>query len=178
MKDYNEIIIHDDYAEIVLCNGNGEEIARALIDIEDVNRCKNHKWYLNSFGCVYNNRVGLLHRFLMNNPFNSIVDFINGYSLDNRRCNLRIYSDNMSQIKKGCYYLKNKGKWVAYIMISDRYKCLGYFDNEEKAAEAYDKEAIKLFGIYANLNFPIENYYNYIIDLGLNPNDFNIDDNK
>lgn len=39
-RDLNEIVIHDDYAEIILLNIKSEEIARALIDLEDIDKVK------------------------------------------------------------------------------------------------------------------------------------------
>ena len=42
--DKNEIVIYDDYAEIILYDKKGNEKARALIDIEDVDKVKNIRW--------------------------------------------------------------------------------------------------------------------------------------
>ena len=46
MSDPNKIIKHDDYAEIVLYNRYCEEVARALIDLDDIDKCKNIKWHI------------------------------------------------------------------------------------------------------------------------------------
>ena len=44
--DANEIIILDDRAEIVLRNKKCEEVGRAIIDLEDVKKCRGYKWHL------------------------------------------------------------------------------------------------------------------------------------
>ena len=187
--DSNEIVIYDDYAEIVLYDRDNMEIARALIDLEDVDKVKDYKWHLDSGGYIVNSKVGKLHRFLMNPKDNEIVDHINGNPLDNRKCNLRVCSQNqnmMNQQKrkntsskfKGCSWAKNKSKWCVHIQINKKIKHIGYYNSEEEGAISYDKAAIKYYGIYAKTNFPIENYYSYIIDLGLDLNDFNIDNNE
>lgn len=48
MKDINDYILYDDYAEIILYNKEREEKARAIIDLEDVDKCKLYRWGLTS----------------------------------------------------------------------------------------------------------------------------------
>ena len=45
-------------------------------------------------------------------------------------------------------------KWEARIFDGIRQVSLGYYDSQEEAAEAYDKEATRLRGSVAILNFP------------------------
>jgi hypothetical protein len=45
---------------------------------------------------------------------------------------------------------------VVYIKKDSKQFFLGYFDDEIEAAKAYDREAKKLHGEYAGLNFPNE----------------------
>ena len=188
--DKNEIIEYDDHAEIVIYNRQHEEIARALIDLEDIDKVKDIKWHLNSKGYIVNDNVGRLHRFLLNPSDNEIVDHKNHNPLDNRRCNLRICTkaeNNMNVSKqrrnttskyKGVCWMKNNRKWRAQIRINRKSKHIGLYDSEEEAAKCYDEYAIKHFGVYAHTNFPIENYIEYILNLGLNPSDFGIDIDK
>ena len=70
-----------------------------LIDKEDYDRVKNHRWSYSQNGYVRRNsrcKVILLHREILNPPNGYITDHINRNPLDNRRCNLRIatYSEN------------------------------------------------------------------------------------
>ena len=187
IHDLNEIIEYDDYAEILLYNKDNMEVARALIDLEDIDLVKNHKWYLRN-GYVYNNKVGALHRFLLNPKDDEVVDHINHCKSDNRRINLRVCSqqqNNMNKLKykgssqyKGVSWSEQNRKWCAHISIisiNGKQKSLGYYDTELTASIEYDKAAILYYGVYAKLNHPIYNYYDYILDLGLNPSDFEID---
>ena len=184
--DLNEIVIYEDYAEIVLYNKDDVEVGRALIDIEDIDKVKNYKWYLKK-GYVYNNKVGRLHRFLMNPPNDMVVDHKNHNKLDNRKSNLRICTvqqNNMNKSKqKGSYSSKYKGvdwskrnkKYRVQIRVNKEKKYIGLYDTELEASIEYDKAAILYYGVYAKLNHSIENYIDYILDLGLNIDDFDID---
>ena len=42
--DKNEIVVYDDYAEIIIYDKDCNEKCRALIDIEDVDKVKDYKW--------------------------------------------------------------------------------------------------------------------------------------
>lgn len=56
---------------------------------------------------------------------------------------------------KGVQLYKRTGKWQAYIIVNRKQKHLGYFSKVEDAARKYDKAATEAFGVFANLNFPI-----------------------
>ena len=62
-----------------------------------------------------------------------------------------------SSCYKGVSWHKRDQKWCAQIMINQKAKYLGYFDSELEAALAYNNEALKYFGEYAQLNILIEN---------------------
>ena len=183
----NQIILYDDYAEVVLENKYKVEVGRAIIDLDDLNKVKNYRWHMTHKGYIVtklNNKDIRLHRYIMDCPNGMVVDHINGCKYDNRKTNLRVctqtennrnrnkYKKNASSIYKGVFYDKKKGKWRALIQINKKSKHIGYYDSELEASIEYDKKAIMYHKEYANLNHPIESYIDYILELGLNPNDF------
>jgi AP2 domain-containing protein/HNH endonuclease len=104
-----------------------------------------------------------LHRLIMNAPADKEVDHINGDTLDNRRCNLRICShkENLRNQKlpknsksgyKGVTWYKRIKKWRSHIRLNKKQIHLGYFDDIKLAANAYNEAAIKYFGEFAKLN--------------------------
>ena len=105
-----------------------------------------------------------LHRLIAKTPDNMVVDHIDGDKLNNTRANLRncTQSDNCKNVSrrkgghstyKGVTWFTTKrhakGYWKA--QICGRH--IGYYEDEEKAAKAYDQEAIREFGEFAKLNF-------------------------
>jgi hypothetical protein len=106
-----------------------------------------------------------MHRQILDAAEGKFVDHINHNGLDNRRANLRIvtkeqnnwnkrkYFGNYSSRYKGVSRPKNCGKWRAKIFYKGKGIFMGYFDDEESAAKAYDAKARELFGEYAALNF-------------------------
>ena len=157
----NEIIEYEDYAEVVLYNKDCEEVARAIIDLDDVDEIKKYKWCLNNIGYVINREFGLLHRLIMNPDTDMVVDHINHNKLDNRKSNLRICTkqqnnmnkkvrkDNTSGIK-GIWWNKSRNKWTAEIMVNSKKHHLGDFSTKEEAAKARMNAEIEYFGEYRN----------------------------
>lgn len=90
--DPNEIVIYDNYAEIILYDNKSYEIARALIDLDDVEKVKKYKWCLveNGEKHVVTRDSYALHTLIMDCPKDKSVMHINGNNLDNRKSNLRI----------------------------------------------------------------------------------------
>lgn len=112
-----------------------------------------------------NKKLILMHRLIMGLKHGDErqVDHINGNPLDNRRHNLRICtrSQNLGNSKKqknatskykGVTWSKRSRKWRANIVMNGFQQCLGYFNNENEAADAYDFAAIQHFGEFAKLN--------------------------
>ena len=105
-----------------------------------------------------------MHRLLMGATDSKIyIDHINGDTLDNRMCNLRIctHAENMrnrgknknsTSGYKGVHFYKAYQKWQSNIMHERKRVCLGYFDTAEEAAKAYNEAASKLHGEFAYLN--------------------------
>jgi hypothetical protein len=135
-----------------------------LVDDEDYEYLSQWKWSYLTSGYArrkQNNKCVLLHRFIMNVPDDMLIDHINMNTLDNRKSNLRICtkSQNMANRDKistnngkykGIYLYR--GKWRAEIKHIKKIH-IGTYDNPEDAARAYDKEAKKIFGVFARPNF-------------------------
>lgn len=146
----------------------------ALIDLEDYDRACLHKWtavYIHDRWYVeskINGQKTYLHRFLMNAVKGEEIDHINNDGLDNRRSiNLRRASHAANQANqkiskantsgyKGVGWKTDKCKWRAKIKVNQVSLHLGYFDNKEDAARAYDRAARQYFGAFAHCNFPEE----------------------
>ena len=98
-----------------------------------------------------------LHRFVMNPLPGFQVDHINRNPLDNRKCNLRICTQqdnakNKSRYKnnnsgfKGVYFLKNYNYWVAEIRYNNkkyRKKCYSLEEAIKKREELYNSLVAK-----------------------------------
>ncbi len=104
-----------------------------------------------------------LHRAIMNPPSGLVVDHINGDTLDNRRGNLRICTQQMNIAAtrnrssasgfRGVYRpTKKSKKWRASIGFEGKTFRLGHFKDPEDAARAYNQKAFELYGEFAVLN--------------------------
>lgn len=163
ISDPNEIIIYDDYSEIILYNKDNEETARSIIDLEDVEKVKHIKWSKTTSGYVSgkdkNEKNILLHRYLTECPDDMVVDHINHNTLDNRKNNLRVctkqqnemnkllYSHNTSGVS-GVSYYKRKEKWASKIIVNNKTIFLGYFDNKEDAIGVRKQAEKEYYGKY------------------------------
>lgn len=147
----------------------------AIVDDDDFEWLTQWKWYAANLHGNYvvaeraiwlpRRRVILMHRAIMNAPDGKVVDHINGNTLDNRRCNLRIcdQAENaLNQRKKRGTRSRYKGvfwdpvnhKWCAQMTFRGKHIWLGRHAMEIDAARAYDRGAVEHFGEFARLNFP------------------------
>lgn len=105
-----------------------------------------------------------MHRLITNARKEEVVDHINHDKLDNRRENLRIVthsqnihnrppSVNNKSGYKGVHWIKKEKVWASRISVNGKRIFLGYFENLEDAARAYDKAAKKHVGEFACTNF-------------------------
>lgn len=155
-----------------------------IVDDEDYVQLIKHQWCLRKDGYVHKyvikwngtDKQWLIHRFILNihqTNQNIKVDHIDGNTLNNQKCNLRLCTtqnnccnqkkqDNQTSKFKGVSWHKKSNKWRA--TISDKYKAihLGLFNSEIEAGEIYDYYAIKFYKQFARLNFPNKDYSNYI----------------
>lgn len=137
--DPNEIILESDMAKIVLYNKNGDKIAEALIDTEDIEKVSSDKWCIDKNNYVKNSKQEYLHRVILDAPKDMYVDHINGNTLDNRKNNLRICTnrENVSNRTKlgtnntsgilGVRFDNRRNKWYADIQYKGKCMFLGYF---------------------------------------------------
>lgn len=150
----NKIIIYKGHAEIVLYDRNRTEKARTKIDLDDVERIRNHQWCCKSngyVGCSTLNKK--LHRYLLDAPKHKEVDHINHNKMDNRKINLRMATRSqnaMNNNSKGVYYDKGIKKWRAYIGLNNKDYHIGCYNNIEEAKEARQQEIKKHFREFAN----------------------------
>jgi hypothetical protein len=145
----------------------------ALVDDEDFDFLSQFSWsawktpHHNTWYAVARKegRNVYMHRLLLDAPPGIEVDHRDGNGLNNQRKNLRYASRseqmmNTQKMKgksskyKGVSWYKRYSKWMARVKKNGKYVFLGYFDDEEAAAQAYDVKARELFGEYARLNLP------------------------
>ena len=125
---------------------------------------KKHTTYAKS--SIFGSLELRLHRAVMDAKLGELIDHIDGNGLNNRRNNLRRATSqgNSANSKrqigsasrfKGVGFHKQTGKWEACIRCNGKKQHLGLFANEIDAARKYDEAAVRLFGEFAKLNFPI-----------------------
>lgn len=138
----------------------------ALVDDVDYQLLQYLPWHAEGIKKLYacHGTFGRMHRFIMMADDDMEVDHIDGNSLNNQRNNLRLCThkqncQNKGKSKKGSskyhgvYWNKVNRNWIARIKPDWKGIHIGSFKIEEDAARAYDKEAVKYFGEFANLNF-------------------------
>lgn len=146
----------------------------AVIDDEDADLVTGFKWYaMKVEGKVYGagwkhlppGRFFVhLHRLIANAQPGEIIDHADRDPLNCRRSNLRratrqqnIWNQGPARKQgtskyKGVWLWRGYGRFVAKITYNGKQIHIGYFDNEEDAARAYNAKAAELFGEYAYLN--------------------------
>lgn len=138
-------------AELDLKNTN----KKALVDIDKLADLKTKKWttMLGHGNNLYvrttiKTKTVYLHRYLLKAKKGKIVDHINGNTLDNRLCNLRIVTAEQSNRNKGLLkvnksgytgvqYHKGTGKWRATTLKKGKRISLGLYFDAKDAAKAY-----------------------------------------
>jgi hypothetical protein len=107
-----------------------------------------------------------MHRLICPVPDGFVADHINGNSLDNRRCNLRVatFTQNAVNVRhrrnkfgfRGVALATSSGRFAASTRKDGRNMHIGVFDTPEEAARAYDAAVLAIHGPLACLNFPDE----------------------
>ena len=103
-----------------------------------------------------------LSRFLIGNPKDLEIDHMNRNPLDNRIENLRTCNRQQNACNtnprkgsskyKGVSWSKTRKKWASIIYHKGSQFNLGLYDNEDIAAEIYNKKSKELNGEFAYQN--------------------------
>lgn len=148
----------------------------ALVDNSDYHWLTHFRWNEfvqksklgQSYACTtLSGHTILMHKMILTNA--KYVDHKDCNGLNNQRSNLRSCSGTLngansrkrlgtSSKYKGVYWHKTTGRWRAVVSCEHKQYHLGTFRDEKPAALAYDTAAIRLFGQYARVNFPILAY--------------------
>ena len=166
-SDLNDYVVSDGVAYFNLYNQKNEKIATFIIDVCDIQKVKYHKWRL-SHGHVVTGlpskgqQRDLSHVVLdIQKDDSVVVDHINGDTLDNTRCNLRICSQGENVLNKrfmsnntsgfiGVSYKKDRDRYDPEIRFGYTRCHLGMTKTIEEAVyKRYIAEQL-LFGEYAN----------------------------
>jgi hypothetical protein len=161
--------ISNDIALVPLTRG-----MMAIIDVCDIPLIAEYSWSSADMDGWFYARTTLpddskllMHRLLLNVQAGELADHVNGFTLDNRRSNLRIatswqnsgnalrHRDNTSGFK-GVVRSVHGTAWTAQITHQGKNYYLGKFDDPAEAARAYDAKAIEFRGEFARVNFPHE----------------------
>lgn len=169
-KDLNEFRFLDkSTVEFDVYNIKSEKVNSFIIDAEDLQKVRYHKWRIDSNNrivtgnCTQKNPKREISRFILDiNSRDVVVDHISGNSLDNRKQNLRMCTqtdnvcnksrNNSSSGYNGVYYDKNRRKWGPEIVKNSKRYHLGRYNNLKDAVYArYIAETI-LFKECRNTN--------------------------
>ncbi|GAA0857706.1 hypothetical protein GCM10008916_12500 [Clostridium nitritogenes] len=136
------------YAEIII-DSKKYGIIKAKIDNQDIERCKEIKWYYAKnkdseyIEGTYKGKKVKLHRYILNAKEKQIlIDHINRNTLDNRKSNLRLATNKENSFNKSIRSDNKSGysgvdlrnnKWRAKIKYNGITIHLGYFIDKDEA---------------------------------------------
>jgi hypothetical protein len=145
----------------------------ALVDAADYELVSSCKWEAHRSGsAIYARQLGpsgtkriRMHRLILGAPDGIQVDHASGDTLDNRRANLRLASNqenarNRKTTSRNIVGLKGverrpNGSYRATLHTGERRLRFGPFATAEEAALAYDSAAREHFGCFALCNYPL-----------------------
>ncbi len=174
LKEYEEIDLKNHYEKpikrnkdnqciIELFDKNKNKTGETIVDEDIYYELTKYTWRLSN-NYVINDTYGRLHRHILNYSGDNVVDHINSNPLDNRKCNLRIITQQQNIMNKsaqknasskyiGVRFREKINKWEANIYVNNKQKYLGLFKTEIEAAKARDLSTKEYFGEYGKLNF-------------------------
>ena len=152
VTDKNDFVVCSGYAEIILRNKDMVEVARAIVDVEDLEYLLSYKWSLKDNGyarTTVNGKTVHMHQMVLrqNGSIQDMeIDHINRIKLDNRKSNLRYVPHYLNMhnrnYKSGCVFkITNRPltkPFYASICINNKPKNLGYFHTEKEAVDAIE----------------------------------------
>lgn len=165
-KTLNEIILFKDHAEIIIKRFYNKSTRYAPIDLEDVEKIKDLRWYHCEGHCpkhVTKIKSIILSRYILGITNNdTLVDHKDGDWLNNRKSNLRIANKSTNAMNskrridnnsgtRGISWSKEKKKWHVYITLNKKRKFIGYFSNRNEAINQRIKYENKLFGEFRRI---------------------------
>ena len=171
--DPNEIVLYDNYAEIIVYDTYGNERDRTQIDLEDVKKCSEYKWHKHESvrGKEYiftriNGKPIRLHRFVLDYwDLEREVDHIDGNGLNNKKNNLDIVTHHQNVMNQrklpsnnisgymGVHFHSQNHNWVAVIKVNQKNIHLGSFERIEDAIACRRAAELKYFGKNKRSNF-------------------------
>lgn len=154
----NEYEILGDEVRVSLRNSD----EKMICDIEDWNKLKDYTWLLakNGYAVTHKgknvNMLSYFHAEVLQRTLGSVIDHINKNKLDNRKCNLRVTTQQVNSINsttrkdntsgvKGVRKRKDTGKWSASITYNHRTIYLGCYDTLKDAVSARKAAEEKYF---------------------------------
>lgn len=155
----------DGYLIVINANTHPETVFIVDVDMREIvsNNYFGRSAAARGGGYVVSNKMGLIHRLIMNASPDEYVDHINGDTTDNRRENLRICSNanniqnsgvrkNNTSGYKGVWWNERNQCWQAQIRSKGKRIHVGNFKCKHEAAKAWNAAALKYHDEFAKLN--------------------------
>jgi hypothetical protein len=157
-KKFNTYDLTGDYGIGYTYNTN----EKFIFDLEDYNKIKEYCWRTDSRKYIVtreDRKVLRLHRLIMNTPQNKVIDHVNHNTLDNRKSNLRIctqqentYNSSLRKDNKsgvtGVYWNEINKTWDAQIRVNRKNIRLGSYNTFHDAVKSRKEAAEKYFKVF------------------------------